>query len=90
MISLSQNTLAWDACVNGIYYHLYGQQATVTYGHIDGTSSYRGDLVIPSSFIYNNKTYTTNFTFLNMKVKVNNLIEPFLRNDLWSTAAHCS
>ncbi len=58
MISLSQNTLAWDACVNGIYYHLYGQQATVTYGHIDGTSSYRGDLVIPSSFIYNNKTYT--------------------------------
>lgn len=48
---------AYDAEIDGIYYNFYGDEAEVTYENTS-FNSYSGDIVIPESFIYNEKTYT--------------------------------
>ena len=50
-------TRAYDARVNGIYYNLSGNEATVTYKTAN-SASYSGDIYIPSSFSYNGTTYS--------------------------------
>ncbi|MBQ0082383.1 MAG: leucine-rich repeat domain-containing protein [bacterium] len=48
---------AYDCVVNGIYYKLNGNTASVTYNNFDG-NDYSGTVSIPSSFSYNNTSYT--------------------------------
>ena len=48
---------AYDAKIDGIYYNLSGNKATVTYRDAF-YDSYKGDLVIPESISYNGKTYS--------------------------------
>ena len=50
---------AWpyDLQVDGIYYNVWNNQATVTYESEQGVASYSGNVVIPSSFTYNGTTY---------------------------------
>ena len=48
---------AYDAEVNGIYYNLSGDEATVTYKNTS-YNSYSGQVVIPSSVTSNGKKYS--------------------------------
>ena len=48
---------AYDAEVDGIYYDLSGDEATVNHG-ILAVGSYSGDVTIPESITYNGKTYS--------------------------------
>ena len=48
---------AYDAEIDGIYYNFSGNKAIVTYRNTD-YNSYYGDVVIPSSVIYNSRTYS--------------------------------
>ena len=50
-------TNAYDAEIDGIYYNFSYDEATVTYLKYD-YNSYSGFVVIPSTIIYNGKTYT--------------------------------
>ena len=45
--------LAYDVEIDGIFYDLKNSTATVTYDGIYQTSSCGGDVVIPSSIVYN-------------------------------------
>ena len=56
LLTLLGNTTlhAYDVYIDGIYYNLLGDEATVTY---DGNYSYFGSVVIPSTITYNGKTY---------------------------------
>ena len=47
---------AYDAEIDGIYYNFNGNEAEVTYQK-NGNSDYSGVVVIPSSVIYNSRTY---------------------------------
>lgn len=47
---------AYDFAVDGIYYLAYGTEVTVTHGE----NSYSGEVVIPSSVTYDEKTYQVN------------------------------
>ena len=47
---------AYDAEIDGIYYYLDGNEATVTYRDND-FNSYSSSVVIPKTVSYNNKTY---------------------------------
>ena len=51
---------AYDAYIDGMYYNIKGDEATVTYrGNYYGSySDYYGSVVIPSSVTYQGKTYT--------------------------------
>ena len=46
---------AYDACIDGIYYNLSGDEAEVTYCD---DFNYSGDVVIPERVTYNGKTYS--------------------------------
>ena len=46
---------AFDVCIGGICYDLYGGQAKVTHGDVDGY--YTGNIVIPSYIVYLDATY---------------------------------
>ena len=48
---------AYDVYVGGIYYNLLGNEAMVTYGATT-SNTYRYDVTIPETILYNNKTYT--------------------------------
>lgn len=51
----------WKECIDDIYYNLnyFEKTAEVTYRGKDiGTDVYTGDIVIPSTIIYSNETYT--------------------------------
>ena len=48
---------AYDAEIDGIYYDLLGNEATVNHG-ILAVGSYSGDVTIPESVTYNGKTYS--------------------------------
>lgn len=48
---------AYDAYINGIYYNLSGNKATVTYKNTSH-NSYSGDVVIPNSVTHNGIRYT--------------------------------
>ena len=51
----------WKECIDDIYYNLnyFEKTAEVTYRWKDiGTDVYTGDIVIPSTIIYSNETYT--------------------------------
>ena len=53
---------AYDAYMNGFFYNLSGDEASVTYKYYDEENltydaGYSGNVVIPSSFTYNGKTY---------------------------------
>lgn len=50
---------AWpyDMEVDGIYYNVSQNEATVTYASEQGVASYSGNVVIPSSFTYGGTTY---------------------------------
>ena len=52
----STNAFAYDALIDGIYYNFNENEATVTYN--DDYEYYSGDIVIPKSVIYNEKTYS--------------------------------
>lgn len=60
MILPSTIVSAHDIEVNGIYYNLNGTEATVTYQGDDywEADSYSGDVTIPETVTYNNKTYS--------------------------------
>ena len=47
---------AYDAQIDGIYYNFSGDEATVTYRNQYGT--YSGNVVIPESVTFNDKTYS--------------------------------
>ena len=50
---------AYDAEIDGIYYNFSGDEATVTYQKSSyNTNAYSGDVVIPESVTYSNKTYS--------------------------------
>ena len=51
----STNAFAYDAEIDGIYYNFNENEATVTYNDYD---YYSGDILIPKSVIYNEKTYS--------------------------------
>ena len=53
----SSEVRAYDFYANGIYYDIYGSNVTVTYRDED-YDSYSGNVTIPSSVQYNNKTYS--------------------------------
>ena len=71
-IGTTTTAIAYDFKVNGIYYNINGDEATVTFktGEKDildpdlhayitlGTSDYSGDLIIPETVTYNGITYT--------------------------------
>ena len=53
---------AYDVCVDGIYYNLSGDEATVTFKATEDhdaiiISGYEGDVVVPASITYRGKTY---------------------------------
>ena len=55
--------LAYDACIDGIYYNFSNGEATVTYQKYDSynfnyISDYSGNVVIPESVTYNGTTYS--------------------------------
>lgn len=60
MSMVGARALAYDACIDGIYYSFSGSNATVTYfkdmSYTNG-DVYKGNLVIPESVIYNEETY---------------------------------
>ena len=54
---------AYDFMVDGIYYNINGDQATVTYKSYPSSTTYHcdtycGDIVIPETVIYDDVTYT--------------------------------
>ena len=49
---------AYDAEIDGIYYNFNGDEAEVTNKRLGLYNSYSGDIVIPESVIYNEKTYS--------------------------------
>ena len=51
---VSTTLRAYDACIDGIYYNLSGNEATVTYSYY----GYTGAKTIPSSVTYSGKTYS--------------------------------
>ncbi len=60
LFAVSISTYAWDACIDGIYYNLSGEEAEVTYGDRSsgyGTDSYFGDIVIPREVSYLGNRY---------------------------------
>lgn len=56
MSMVANVAMAYDAYIDGIYYNLSGDEATVTYK--DGYDSYSGSVVIPETVTYNGKTYS--------------------------------
>ena len=54
----AQTTMAYDVEIDGIFYNLKHETATVTYDSKYHTSSCSGDVVIPSSIVYNGMQYT--------------------------------
>ncbi len=54
----TNSMLAYDVEIDGIFYDLKNSTATVTYDGIYQTSSCGGDVVIPSSIVYNGMKYT--------------------------------
>ncbi len=56
LMLLSVVVKAYDAYIDGIYYNLSENEATVTYKNTS-YNSYSGDIVIPSSIVYNDSTY---------------------------------
>ena len=62
ILFLAVSTILWayDACIDGIYYNLSGEEAEVTYGDRSsghGTESYFGDIVIPREVSYLGNRY---------------------------------
>ncbi|MBR5062667.1 MAG: leucine-rich repeat domain-containing protein [Prevotella sp.] len=58
---VATRVVAYDCEVNGIYYDLYGDNATVTYFRYsfpDYISNYKGNITIPSRITYNGKSYS--------------------------------
>lgn len=60
LLFINGNLFAYDFEVDGIYYHiLNGNEVAVTYKQKDkATSTYSGNLIIPSSVMYANKNYS--------------------------------
>ncbi|MBQ6079118.1 MAG: leucine-rich repeat protein [Muribaculaceae bacterium] len=56
-IATAFSAWSYDLQVDGIYYNVWSNQATVTYESEQGVASYSGNVVIPSSFTYNGTTY---------------------------------
>ncbi len=56
----SLTAYAYDVCVDGIFYNLdiNNKTAAVTYEAADGESCYKGDIVIPESFIFEGVTFS--------------------------------
>ena len=60
MSMVGARALAYDALIDGIYYRFNGTEATVTYleyNSSNNANAYSGDIVIPETVSYNNKTY---------------------------------
>ena len=56
----SLQLFAYDAQIDGIYYNIYNGDnpyAEVTYQDYDSSTAYQGEVVIPSSIVYNGTTY---------------------------------
>ena len=53
-VFFSISALAYDVRVDGIYYNISENNATVTYGY----NHYSGGIVIPESITYNNSKYS--------------------------------
>ena len=56
----SLTAYAYDVCVDGIFYNLdiNNKTAEVTYEAKDGVSYYKGDIVIPESFLFGGITFS--------------------------------
>lgn len=77
---LGFNAFAYDAEIDGIYYNFSGDEATVTFKHLDDTykyhSNYSGNILIPEVVSYNGKTYSITtigdyaFSFSNTLISV--------------------
>ncbi len=58
LFAVSISTYAWDACIDGIYYNLSGEEAEVTYKERENADIiYSGDIVIPREFSYLGNRY---------------------------------
>lgn len=64
ILLVSITAKAYDAEIDGIYYNFSGTEATVTY-ETTSYNSYSGNIVIPESFIYNERTYNVTSIGLN-------------------------
>ena len=53
----STNAFAYNALIDGIYYNFNGDEAEVTYENTS-YNSYTGDIAIPESVVFNEKTYS--------------------------------
>ena len=61
MSMVGLKAIAYDAVVDGIYYYFSGTEAVVTYNdelYYNYQGSYTGDIVIPSSVIYDTQNYS--------------------------------
>jgi len=52
------SAFGYDAEIDGIYYNFSGDKASVTYQFFNGGNDYSGDVVIPSSVMYDGKSFT--------------------------------
>lgn len=59
MVALSSmSILAYDACIDGIYYNFSKDEAMVTYYSTNVYGVYKGTVIIPESVTYNGKSYS--------------------------------
>ncbi len=65
LVSTTTTALAYDMYVNGVYYNINGDEATVTYqrkytsgGSTYYESNYSGHVTIPETVTYNGLSYT--------------------------------
>ena len=57
LFSIGSHVFAWDVSIDGIYYNLSENTATVTYKTLSYRYDYNGDVIIPASFTHNSKEY---------------------------------
>ena len=79
----STNAFAYDAKIDGIYYNFNGNEAEVTYKNTS-YNSYTGDIAIPESVVFNEKTYSVTSIGYNAFYKCSGLTSVTIPNSVTS------
>ena len=80
----SVNSFAYDAEIDGIFYNFNGDNAEVTYG----TTSYAGNVVIPQTVWYNDKSYQVTSIGFNAFYKCYSLTSIHIPNSISSVGSN--